>query len=255
MYKLLILKGDVNPVIDLTPFGFTPTESAAYSALVRHGPMSGYDLGRLLSIARANAYQALDGLVAKKLVTRQTGRPRLYRAIDPAAALALIAQRQATLLDRLEDQISRPEGSGEPAILELAGRRAVLEVALRTAARSREPLRCLAPAAFLTALEPAWNKRRAEGLPTELWILGEGQHSIAGTRGSVSYPSASHYFHRTDPAVLLTSTSALLVTTTAEPMSAHWTSHPLLVGACHAALDHLTATGLDRPAPESHVQA
>ncbi len=51
--------------IDLTPFGFTPTENLAYGALLDLGPSSGYAVAKELSIARANAYQALNGLVAK----------------------------------------------------------------------------------------------------------------------------------------------------------------------------------------------
>ncbi|MGH7732244.1 MAG: helix-turn-helix domain-containing protein, partial [Gemmatimonadales bacterium] len=43
-------------MIDLTSFGFTPTESRMYAALVRHGPGTGYALARSTSLARANAY-------------------------------------------------------------------------------------------------------------------------------------------------------------------------------------------------------
>ncbi|MGH9818242.1 MAG: helix-turn-helix domain-containing protein, partial [Candidatus Acidiferrales bacterium] len=41
---------------DLTPFGFTPTESLMYATLLRLGPSTGYAVARRARIARANAY-------------------------------------------------------------------------------------------------------------------------------------------------------------------------------------------------------
>ncbi len=66
--------------IDLTPFGFTPTENLAYGALLELGPSSGYALAKDLSIARANAYQALNGLVAKGAAIQTDDQPQRYRA-------------------------------------------------------------------------------------------------------------------------------------------------------------------------------
>ena len=51
--------------VDLTPFGFTPTESAVYAVLLTQGPGTGYAIARSAGLARANAYAALEGLVAK----------------------------------------------------------------------------------------------------------------------------------------------------------------------------------------------
>ena len=40
--------------IDLTPFGFTPTESLIYEVLLRGGPGTGYTIARAAGLARAN---------------------------------------------------------------------------------------------------------------------------------------------------------------------------------------------------------
>ena len=45
--------------IDLTPFGFTPTESLVYEVLLTGGPGTGYAVARAAGLARANAYSAL----------------------------------------------------------------------------------------------------------------------------------------------------------------------------------------------------
>ncbi|GBD32052.1 hypothetical protein HRbin33_01014 [bacterium HR33] len=226
---------------DLTPFGFTPTESAAYGALVRHGALSGYALARALSIARANAYQALEGLVAKGLVRRQAGRPNLYRALDPQAAFAKIAGHQAELLDRLEQQLRRQEPGGEPAIVELTGRRAVLDLSLKTAAKSPDPVRCLAPLDFLAALAPAWNKRKAESLSTELWAAGEP----ADTRGLaisgwVSPERLAGYLGHADAGILLCGRAAIVATLNPGQTAAYWITLPFIAGLCAATFHLLT---------------
>ena len=71
--------------VDLTPFGFTPTESAAYGALLAAGPSSGYAVARHLAVARANAYQALNGLVTKQAADCTGEDPQIFRAVQPAA--------------------------------------------------------------------------------------------------------------------------------------------------------------------------
>src|SRR5207249_10815205 len=56
--------------LDLTPFGFTPTESLVYATLLRLGPSTGYAIARGARLARANAYGALEGLVSRGAATR-----------------------------------------------------------------------------------------------------------------------------------------------------------------------------------------
>src|SRR5207249_7444369 len=80
--------------VDLTPFGFTATESVVYSALLRLGPATGYGVGRATRLARANAYAALEGLVTRGAAQRAAGRPAQYRPADPGALLARLAAEQ-----------------------------------------------------------------------------------------------------------------------------------------------------------------
>src|SRR2546430_4433111 len=56
--------------LDLTPFGFTATESLAYAALLRLGPSTGYAVAHATRVARANTYGALEGLVRDRKSTR-----------------------------------------------------------------------------------------------------------------------------------------------------------------------------------------
>ena len=76
--------------VDLTHFGFTPTESLVYQALLTNGPGTGYALARAAGLARANAYSALEGLVTKGAARVDGGRPKQYRPEPPASLMARI---------------------------------------------------------------------------------------------------------------------------------------------------------------------
>src|SRR5438132_14109051 len=69
--------------LDLTPFGFTATESLAYAALLRLGPSTGYAVAHATRVARANTYGAFAALAL-----RSTGLaiPGLMDAMRPADA-------------------------------------------------------------------------------------------------------------------------------------------------------------------------
>src|SRR5213594_596872 len=85
--------------LDLTPFGFTATESLVYAALLRLGPSTGYAVSHATRVARANAYGALEGLVGRTAALRLGGRPVRYRAADPMALIAFLAAQQGEALD------------------------------------------------------------------------------------------------------------------------------------------------------------
>src|SRR2546428_4922213 len=90
---------------DLTPFGFTTTESLVYRTLLHLGPATGYAVARAARLARANAYGALDGLVTRGAATKAAGpaghhppappqRPRSGAgAADRGAEAGLVARR------------------------------------------------------------------------------------------------------------------------------------------------------------------
>src|ERR671935_2304677 len=93
------------PRIDLTPFGFTPTESLVYEVLLTGGPGTGYAIARSAGLARANAYSALEGLVTKGAARVDGGRPRRYRPESPAALIARISTDHGMALERLSSEL------------------------------------------------------------------------------------------------------------------------------------------------------
>src|SRR3954452_14097101 len=95
------------PRLNLTPFGFTPTESAVYEVLLTSGPGTGYAIARAAGLARANAYSALEGLVAKGAARVEGGRPRRYRPESPAGLIARISNSHGLALERLSKDLEQ----------------------------------------------------------------------------------------------------------------------------------------------------
>jgi sugar-specific transcriptional regulator TrmB len=220
-------------MLDLTPFGFTPTESASYQALLELGPSSGYAVAKYLSIARANAYQALDALVTKGTATLGSGAPRSYRAVSPGGLLALLTHAEATKLDRLEAQLAALEHGGEPTTVAFSGERRLEELALRTAARASS-VRCLGPDGLLRRLVPIWRKRHQDGAATELILLGEPATPFPIPFTTRDADASDHFAGRI-PFILLTE-SATIVGVVDTDISGVWSSDTLLRGLAGAAL-------------------
>src|SRR5205807_1925362 len=107
--------------VDLTPFGFTPTESQVYGALLRLGPSTGYALAHATRVARANTYGALEGLAGRAAAIRLPGRPARYRAVDPRALVAQLAAEQGQALDRLSQALRDSSEPVEPESRAVAG--------------------------------------------------------------------------------------------------------------------------------------
>jgi sugar-specific transcriptional regulator TrmB len=223
---------------DLKPFGFTATENSAYAALLELGPSGAYSVARRLSIARANAYQALDGLVAKRAASVVASGPRRYRATQPQSLLALMAEGQASKLDRLEEQIGADGEEGERPLVTLGGTRAVRDTATRAILRSGSPVRCVGSPAVVETLAPAIRARAAGGRVTSVWVVGTGPSAVTGFAGTVPADEAVRRFDAVP--LLLVAGGALAAAESPAGLSGYWGADPLFVGLVDAAISAMT---------------
>ena len=210
--------------IDLTPFGFTPTESLVYATLLRLGPSTGYAVARGARLARANAYGALEGLVTRGAATRTPPptRPARYRPTDPQTLLAQLATMQGEALDWLGRELRGFSRPGDPVMREVAGGRAVANLIQQLVARAERRVEGIMAIELWRPTLPAWRRagERAQidvlirgGLPPDSpsWLKPAGE----------SAPEAT---------ILVTDESQLVMTTgDGEAVAGLWTSHPLLV--------------------------
>ena len=217
--------------LDLTPFGFTPTESLVYATLLRLGPSTGYAVARGARLARANAYGALEGLVTRGAASRtpQSVRPMRYRPIDPHALLAQLATLQGEALDRLGRELKGLAQQGDPVTREVAGARAVANLIMQLVARAERRVEGIVAAEFWRPTLPAW--RRA----------GERAQMSVKMRGDLPSEPPSWLTSAPDdapPATILVTDEAQLVVTSGEgeAVAGLWTSHPLIVMLARRAL-------------------
>ncbi|MCM1990754.1 TrmB family transcriptional regulator [Oceanirhabdus seepicola] len=72
-----------NLINKLEKLNFTKTESKVYLSLLKHGDMSGYQIGKVLGLSRSSVYSALDTLYAKGAITLLPGDAKIYSPRNP----------------------------------------------------------------------------------------------------------------------------------------------------------------------------
>jgi sugar-specific transcriptional regulator TrmB len=223
--------------IDLVPFGFTPTESLAYNALISRGPTSAYSVSKTMGVARANVYQALNGLVSKGAASRVSDNPQVFRPIGPPALLAMVSQREVAKLEALEAQVVAHHQPGAETTLAFGSERSFRELALRLAVRASRVL-CLGTSPVVSGLNPIWRKREADGAETDLWVIGVAHEDFpAPLSGTVDSLTAKRYFGA-NPALLVTP-DAVMIGCEVEggELKGHWSSDSLWIGAVRGMAD------------------
>lgn len=220
--------------LNLTPFGFTPTESLVYATLLRLGPSTGYAVARGARLARANAYSALEGLVSRGAATRSPSseRPARYRPTDPQVLLAHLATLQGEALDRLGRELRDFSRPAEPVTREVAGIRAVANLLMQLVARAERSVQGVMALELWRPTLPAWRRageraslqvRACGGIPTDAptWLEPASENA----------PDATF--------LLIDETQLLLASGSGEAIAGVWTSHPLLVMLAQRALQTL----------------
>src|SRR5260370_14736515 len=213
---------------DLTPFGFTATESLVYGALLRLGPSTGYGVAHATRVARANTYHALEGLVGRGAALRLAGRPARYRAADPGALLAQLAAEQGDALDRLSRALREASEPLEPDTRSVAGARALANLILQLVARAERSVAGALAAELVRPTLPAW--RRARGRATLALRVAREVPAEAQAPGAAGAPRA------TPTLLLIDGAQVVLATGIGEGAMGIWSSHPALVAAVRLAL-------------------
>ena len=215
------------PPIDLTPFGFTPTESVVYEVLLRSGPGTGYAIARSAGLARANVYSALEGLVAKGAARSEGVRPKRYAPEDTESVLARIAAGQGEALDRLSSAIETLGVTGTPSLVEIQSPRAALQLISRDAARAATSLALLAPPEAYPLLAPALRRPSGAGVSLRLFSTAPAALDfapVAVAHADLDWPGV--------PLVsLVDDRSAVLASRQGSDVRGFWSTAPVLLAA------------------------
>jgi sugar-specific transcriptional regulator TrmB len=213
--------------LDLTTFGFTPTESLVYAVLLRGGPGTGYAIARAAQLARANAYGALEGLVQKGAARVEEGRPKRYRPEPPPALLARILDRQGQALDEVTRSLEEIAVPSTPTLVELSSPRGALQIASRETARATESILLHAAPDAYPPLVPSLRKAAGSGVALSLSATAPVELPFATVGVVPDFPAWPG-----QPLLLVVDgRSALLAAREGERVSGHWGTAPTLVAA------------------------
>jgi sugar-specific transcriptional regulator TrmB len=225
------------PRIDLTRFGFTPTESLMYEVLLTNGPGTGYALARAAGLARANAYSALEGLVAKGAARVEGGRPRHYRPEPPTTLIARISNEHGLALERLSADLETIAVPATPTVVEIETGRAVLQLITHDVARATQSVALAAPPDAFPLLAPALRRPVSSGLPVELFSTSPvdlGFHPVEVIPDGHSWPGM--------PIIsVVDDRSAILGSRKGSEVRGHWSTAPALVAAARLTLERFRA--------------
>jgi sugar-specific transcriptional regulator TrmB len=218
--------------IDLTPFGFTPTESLVYEVLLTGGPGTGYAVARAAGLARANAYSALEALVQKGAARADAGRPKRYRPEPPAALVARIANRHGEALDVLGSQLQGIAVPSSPSLVEIDSPRAALQLITHDVARAQESVELFAPADAFPLLAPALRRALAAGAELRLRAAGRATLDFADVESVVVPESA---WPGSPLIAVVDARSALIAARRGPDVSGHWSTAASFVAAARLA--------------------
>lgn len=224
--------------VDLTPFGFTPTESLVYQALLSHGPGTGYAIAQAANLARANAYSALEGLSGKGAAVAEEGRPKRYRPEPPQVILARLSSRQNRALDDLAVALESMAAPDSPTLVAIESPRAALRLISHDIARAEHSVTMVAPADAYPLLAPVL--RRAEHAGLGLWLGSVGHADQGSIAGLESIPKGYRW-----PGMPLISVvddrTAVIAAREGSAVRGHWGQEPAFVAAARLSIEQLGA--------------
>jgi sugar-specific transcriptional regulator TrmB len=223
------------PRVDLTHFGFTPTESLVYEVLLTGGPGTGYAIARSAGLARANAYSALEGLVTKGAARVETGRPKRYRPEAPGALIARISTDHGLALERLSGDLDAVSVPVTPTLVEIESGRAVLQLITHDVARATASVALLAPPDAFPLLAPALRRPYSAGLPLVVCATGPVDLGFA----VVEVVSAPPTWPGMPIISVVDDRSAILASRQGADVRGHWSTAPAFVAGARLALEQL----------------
>ncbi len=222
------------PAVDLTPFGFTPTESLVYEVLLTGGPGTGYAIARSAGLARANAYSALEGLVSKGAARMEPGRPRRYRPEAPATLIARISTDHGQALDQLTRELETILVPGTQTLVEVESGRAVLQLLTHEIARATRSVALLAPADAYPLLAPALRRPYSAGLPVSLCATGPVDLGFAAVE---VVSDREHAWPGMPIIAVVDDASGLVAARQGDDIHGHWSTAPSFVAAARLSFE------------------
>ncbi len=221
--------------IDLTPFGFTPTEGRVYEVLLSQGAGTGYAVARGAGLARANAYSALEGLVTKGAARAEDRSPKIYQAEPPGVVLARVTNAQGEALEHLAATLKGFGAPSSPTLVELCSPKAVLQLLTQEIGRAERSVWLHAPAEAYPILAPVI--RRVLGARLEVLLLADSPPALGFAEVGLGHAPSDW------PGVpivgLFDGERAVIATREGAAVHGHWSSAPTFLAVARLTFHQL----------------
>lgn len=146
----------------------------AYSALLKSGPVTGYQLSRLSGVPRSRVYEALEKLTRRGMVLAQNDQPQPYMAasLDEVLARAVSdTDKTVAAIRRYSASLSRDHDAG--GVWNLTGRVNMLARMRSMVRSSTRTVEAVAPSSELSELQHALEEAGHGGKQVRLVTCGE----------------------------------------------------------------------------------
>jgi sugar-specific transcriptional regulator TrmB len=156
---------EASMVVDLLQrVGLNKYEAEAYAALLQHGPLTGYELGKRSGVPLSRSYEILERLTAKGLALVQPGDPPRYAAEAPAQLVERTRAATTATLDALGSALAELEQPAAPAgFWVVRGQEHILAHANALIAQARRTLAVSIAPAHSAAVAEALAQARGRG--------------------------------------------------------------------------------------------
>jgi sugar-specific transcriptional regulator TrmB len=203
--------------------------------LLADGPGTGYAVARSAGLARANAYSALEGLVAKGAARLDDGLPKRFRPEPPQAVLARISSAQGQAIEVLSRALDSFGAPASPTVVEINSPKAALQLLTHDIGRAQSSVALIAPAEAYPLLGPVL--RRAVSAELTVSLFAQVQVHLAFARvdaipGGFDWPGL--------PLVaIVDDRSGVIAAREGAEVHGHWSMMPPFVAAARLAFNTL----------------
>ncbi|GAC1371886.1 MAG: hypothetical protein NVS2B12_24980 [Ktedonobacteraceae bacterium] len=137
----------------LQQLGLNKYEAEAYYTLLKHGSLTGYEVGKHSQVPLSRSYDVLERLVDKGLALVQPGEPVRYRAQDPQRFLGQVRVTMEETLEALTTTLTSLSHSDEGSeFWVVRGRQNIIERCQEVIAATHSQLELSIPAIYHPAL-------------------------------------------------------------------------------------------------------
>lgn len=177
----------------LQEIGLNKYEAEAYYALLTHGPLTGYELGKRSQVPLSRCYDTLERLSQRGLALVQPGDPARYLALEPTLFLGQVRANMEHTLHALSDNLAAlPESEKPGEFWVVRGRWHILARAQSLCATATQSIQFALPETALEEISGSLAQARSRGCDVSLLtgnaynsailsLLVDGREALLGT--------------------------------------------------------------------------